>query len=265
MDTIPVVVPPLPRKVDWKRNLKPSMTVDWLRSAWGDFKTKPAISLAYGIVVFVVSLVLIAALFTAHRDYFLFPAIAGFMVAGPAFAVGLYEKSKKIAEGGDVSFASTMPKWSHSGGQIAFIGVLLVLLVMLWMRSAVIIYALFFGLLPFSGLDNIIPTLIGTPSGIALLVVGSLVGGLFAAFAFAISVFSIPMLLAQDTDAFTAMGTSMALVWNNLSTMLVWGAIVLGLFLVSCLTGFVALIVVFPLLGHATWHAYEAVQLSTEA
>jgi uncharacterized membrane protein len=265
MDTIPAVVPPLPRKVDWNRNLAPSMTVDWLRSAWTDFKTKPAISLAYGMVVFVVSLVLIATLFTSQRDYFLFPAIAGFMVAGPAFAIGLYEKSKKIAEGADINFSNTMPKWSHSGGQIAFIGVLLVLLVMLWIRAAVLLYALFFGLLPFEGLQSIIPTLIGTPSGIALLIVGSLVGGLFASFAFAISVFSIPILLAEDTDAFTAMGTSMALVWNNLPTMLVWAAIVLGLFLVSCLTGFIALIVVFPVLGHATWHAYEAVQHSNES
>ena len=260
MDTIPAVVPPLPRKVDWKRNLTPSMPLDWLGKAWSDFKTRPAISLAYGLIVFVVSVILVAALFTAQRDYFLFPAIAGFMVAGPAFAVGLYEKSKKISEGDDVTFANTMPSWNHSGGQIAFIGVILVLLVMLWIRAAVLLYAIFFGLKPFSGLESIVPTLISTPSGISLLIVGSAVGGLFAAFAFAVSVFSIPMLLAKDTDAFTAMGTSIALVWNNLATMLIWGMLVMGFFLVSCLTAFVALIIVFPLLGHATWHAYLAVQ-----
>ena len=260
MDTIPAVVPPLPRKVDWKRNLTPLMPLDWLRNAWSDLRTKPAISLAYGLIVFVVSVILISALFTSQRDYFLFPAIAGFMIAGPAFAVGLYEKSRKISDGEDVTFANTMPSWRHSGGQIAFIGVILVLLVMLWIRAAVLLYAIFFGLRPFTGLESIIPTLISTPSGISLLIVGSAVGGLFAAFSFAVSVFSIPMLLAKNTDAFTAMGTSMALVWNNLPTMLIWGALVLGLFLLSCLTAFVALIIVFPLLGHATWHAYQAVQ-----
>jgi uncharacterized membrane protein len=203
-------------------------------------------------------------LFTSQRDYFLFPAIAGFMVAGPAFAVGLYEKSKKIAGGSEINFINTMPRWSHSGGQIAFIGVILVLLVMLWIRAAVILYALFFGLIPFTGLEGIMPTLFSSSEGIALLIVGSAVGGLFASFAFAISVFSIPMLLAEDTDAFTAMGTSMSLVWNNLPTMLVWGTVVLTLFLISCLTGLFALIIVFPLLGHATWHAYEAVSLVGE-
>ena len=145
-----------------------------------------------------------------------------------------------------------------SGGQVLFTGVLLCLLMLLWMRAAVIIYALFFGLRPFPGLDHVAPMLFTTPIGWAMLV-GTVVGGLFAAFSFAISAFSIPMLLDERTDAFTAMGTSISLVWNNLPVMLAWGAIVLVLFLVSLVTGLVGLIVVFPLLGHATWHAYSAI------
>ena len=57
-----------------------------------------------------------------------------------------------------------------------------------------------------------------------------------------------------------AMGTSMALVWNNLPVMLTWGAIVLSLFLLSLVTGLGGLIVAFPILGHATWHAYRALR-----
>lgn len=67
------------------------------------------------------------------------------------------------------------------------------------------------------------------------------------------------MLLDQRTDALTAMGSSMALVWNNLPALLTWGAIVLALFLVSLATGLLGLIVVFPVLGHGTWHAYRAI------
>ena len=123
-----------------------------------------------------------------------------------------------------------------------------------WMRAAVIIYALFFGLRPFPGLDHVAAMLFSTPIGWAMLIAGSVAGGIFAAFSFAISTFSIPMLLDEKTDAFTAMGTSISLVWNNLPVMLAWGAIVLALFLVSVVTGLLGLIVVFPLLGHATWH-----------
>ena len=92
-----------------------------------------------------------------------------------------------------------------------------------------------------------------------MLVVGTAIGGLFAAFAFAISVFAVPMLLERRVDALTAMGTSMKLVWNNLPPMVAWGAMVLLLFAVCVATGLIGMIVIFPLLGHATWHAYRAV------
>ena len=92
-----------------------------------------------------------------------------------------------------------------------------------------------------------------------MLIVGTAIGGLFAAFAFAISVFAVPMLLDRRVDALTAMGTSMKLVWNNLPPMIAWGAMVLLLFAVCVATGLIGMIVIFPLLGHATWHAYRAV------
>jgi len=123
----------------------------------------------------------------------------------------------------------------------------------------VLIYALFCGLVPFPSLEHIAPMLFTTPVGWAMLIVGSAVGGLFAAFSFAISAFSIPMMLDRRVDALTAMGSSMALVWNNLPVMLTWGAIVLALFLLSLATGMLGLIIVFPLLGHGTWHAYRAI------
>jgi uncharacterized membrane protein len=96
-------------------------------------------------------------------------------------------------------------------------------------------------------------------------VVGSLIGGIFAAFSFAISVFAVPALLDQRTDALTAMGSSMAIVWNNRPVMLVWGAIVVVLFAVSVASALIGLILVFPLLGHATWHAYVAMRPETAA
>jgi uncharacterized membrane protein len=68
------------------------------------------------------------------------------------------------------------------------------------------------------------------------------------------------MLLNERLDAFTAMGTSIALVWHNLPVMLTWGAIVLVLILLSLIPGMLGLIVAFPLLGHATWHAYKALR-----
>jgi uncharacterized membrane protein len=86
------------------------------------------------------------------------------------------------------------------------------------------------------------------------------VGALFAAFSFAVSAVSIPMLLNERVDALTAMGSSVAYVRHNLAVMLLWGAIVLVLFVLSLATGLTALIVAFPVLGHGTWHAYRALR-----
>ena len=103
-----------------------------------------------------------------------------------------------------------------------------------------------------------------TVRGWSLIVTGTLVGGLFAAFAFAISVFSVPMLVSSRRDALTAMGTSFAMTVQNLVPMLAWGAIVTAGLAISALTGLLALIVIFPVLGHGTWHAWRAIAQGEE-
>ena len=260
MTSIPAVVPPLPREQTWKRNIPPAGAVGWLSAGWRDFTINSGASISYGLLVFLVSIVTVVGLFAFQRDYILLPAFAGFMVVGPVIGIGLYEKSRRIEEGRPVSLWQMIFVKPESGGQVLFAGVLLFLLTLLWMRAAVILYALFFGLRPFPGLDRIVPMLFTTEIGWVMLVVGSAVGGLFAAFAFAISAFSIPMLLSERTDALTAMGTSMALVWNNLPVMLTWAAIMLGLILASMITGLLGMIVVFPVLGHGSWHAYRTMR-----
>ena len=260
MTSIPDVVPPLPRERTWKRNVPPAAAFGWLSAGWRDFTILPAASVSYGVLVFLVSVVTTVGLFALRHDYILLPAFAGFMVVGPVIGIGLYEKSRRLEEGRSVSLWRMIFVRPESGGQILFAGVLLLLLTLLWMRAAVILYALFFGVRPFPGIDRIVPMLFTTEAGWAMLVVGSAVGGLFAAFAFAISAFSIPMLLSERTDALTAMGTSMALVWNNLPVMLTWAAIMLALIFAGMITGLLGMIVVFPVLGHGSWHAYRTMR-----
>ena len=243
-----------------RRRLPAATALEWLKSGWRDFITDPGPSAAYGIAVFAISLAIIWGLFALELDYILFPALAGFMVIGPLMAIGLYQKSRDIEAGNEVSLGRMIFVQPESGPQVWFTGVILCLLMLVWMRAAVIIYALFFGLRPFPGLGGVAHMLFMTPVGWAMLLVGTVVGGLFAAFSFAISVFAVPMLLAEKVDAFTAMGTSISMVFRNLPVMLAWGAIVLILFLLSVLTGLFGLIVAFPVVGHATWHAYRAIR-----
>lgn len=258
---IPPILEPLPaERTDWHRHLPAGAAFGWLVAGWRDFTHKPELSLVYGLATFAVSLLVVASLVDLGYDYILFPALSGFLVIAPMAATGLYEKSRRLAAGRDVTLAEMLLVRVRSGGQIAFVGLLLALLMVLWNRAATLLYALFFGLLPFAGLDTLIPVLLKTPEGWGLLGVGSFIGGIFAAFSFSISVFAVPRLLDERTDALTAMGQSMALVWNNLPVMLTWAAIVVVLFGLCVVTALLGLIVVFPLLGHATWHAFAAMR-----
>lgn len=259
-DAAPALDPSPPLAAQRRRHLPVSAAFGWLAAGWRDLWRTPGPSLAYGLMVFVVSAAVVWGLFRFRLDYILFPALAGFMVVGPLVALGLYQKSRDLEEGRPVSLKRMILVQPASGAQVWFTGALLCLLMLLWVRAAVIVYALFFGLRPFPGLDSVFAMLTSTPQGWAMLGVGTVIGGLFAAFSFAISSFGMPRLLDERVDAFTAMGSSISTVWNNLPVMLTWGALVALLCGLALATGLVGLIIIFPLLGHATWRSYRAVR-----
>ena len=242
------------------RNLPPLVARNWLAAGWFDLRRNPVQSLAYGLAVYVLSVLVIWGLIAIGVPSLILPALSGFLVVGPLLAIGLYEKSRRLQAGQPVTLANMIVARPRSGGQLVFAGLLLCLLVMLWLRAADLLYALFYGLLPFPGYDQILGQMLTTPRGWALILTGSAIGGLFAAFAMAISMFSIPMLLEGRVDALTALGTSFALTTQNLRAVLPWGAIVVAGFALSAVTGLLGLIVIFPLLGHGTWHAWVALR-----
>ncbi|MDZ4094527.1 MAG: DUF2189 domain-containing protein, partial [Paracoccaceae bacterium] len=242
------------------RDLPARAALGWLSAGWADLRDRPAQSLIYGLAVLALSACVILGLIRADLPWLIFPALSGFLVVGPLLAIGLYEKSRR--RHGDAPATLTQMLLVHpaSGGQLLFAGLLSCLLVMLWLRAADLLYALFFGMLPFPGFDHILAQLLTTPRGWALILTGSAIGGLFAAFAMAISLFSIPMLLERRVDALTALGTSFAITTQNLRAVLPWGVIVTLGFVLATATGLLGLIVIFPLLGHGTWHAWVALR-----
>ncbi len=260
LEPLPAIAPRVRPDTGFARNLPPLVALDWIAAGWSDFRTSPVQSLAYGLAVFALSVAVIWGLIAIGLPSLILPALSGFLVVGPLLAIGLYEKSHRLQMGQLVTLASMIVAHPRSGGQLVFAGLLQCLLVMLWLRAADLLYALIYGLLPFPGYDQILGQLLTTPRGWALIGVGSAVGGLFAAFAMAISLFSIPMLLERRVDALTALGTSFALTTQNLRAVLPWGAIVVAGFALSAATGLLGLIVIFPLLGQGTWHAWVSMR-----
>jgi len=265
MDSLPAVEPPIPRALSLNRQLRTEVAYEWLRAGWSDFISEDlAASVIYGLLVFVISVLLVGGLFWIDADYAFFPAMGAFLVVGPALAMGLYEKSRRRMAGEPSNLDDMIFVRTKSPFQLFYIGLILLLLCLLWMRAAVLIYALFFGFHQFPGFGPVMVSLFLTPAGWGLLFVGTLFGALFAALGFAISVLSVPMLLNERIDAFTAMGASINLVWHNLPIMLTWGGIVLSIFIGCMLSGLIGLIIAFPVLGHATWHAYVAIRGTPE-
>ena len=82
-------------------------------------------------------------------------------------------------------------------------------------------------------------------------------GGVLAAPVFASSVISMPLLLDRHVTAFQAVLASWRVVMANPLPMAVWAAILMALTLFGFVTAFIGMIVVIPLLGHASWHAYR--------
>ena len=226
----------------------------WLRLGWRDLTAHPDISLFYGLAFWCMALVL-GAVFRAKPEYTMTMA-SGCLLVGPFLAMGLYEVSRRRELGLAAGFVSSMTCWKcHLRSMGLLVGVLIVL-ELLWGRASLVVIAVFFN----TGMPSSVGVVqaVFNPDNLEFVLAYTLVGGAFAALVFAITVVSIPMILDRDTDAITAAIGSIEVVVTQPGVMLLWGALIVGLVAAALLLPWaVGLVLVGPLLGHATWHAYR--------
>jgi uncharacterized membrane protein len=67
----------------------------------------------------------------------------------------------------------------------------------------------------------------------------------------------MPLLLEREIDFVTAMLVSIKTVQTSPVVMLSWGATIAVLVFAAMLPAFIGVVVVFPILGHTTWHVYR--------
>ncbi len=230
----------------------------WLAAGWRDLWTKPNISLAYGLAFAVAAVLLTLLLAVADLQAVVLPLAGGFTLVAPLAAVGLYEMSRRLEKGEPVGWGDVLTAWKRARGQLPFFGGILAFAFFVWQQLALLLFMLFWGNNGIPPPSTFIPTLLFSPHGLLLLVVGTLIGGMLAAVVFSISVISVPLLLTEQLDAVTAIKTSLAAIATNPRPLALWAALIAGFMALGIATLSVGLVVAFPLIGHATWHAYRA-------
>jgi uncharacterized membrane protein len=233
---------------------------DALSKGIEDFWAVPTHAIFLCIVYPIAALVLAQLALDNDLLQLFFPLAAGFALIGPIAALGLYELSRRRELGLDFSWTHILDiRHSASIGGILVLGVLLVVVFLVWVTAAQAIYVANFGKASPASVLDFLRQVFTTHQGWTLIVVGNGVGFLFAVLVLMMYAVSLPLLLDRDVGAVTAILTSVRVVVRNPVTMAMWGVIVAGLLLIGSLPLFVGLVVVMPVLGHATWHLYRKV------
>jgi uncharacterized membrane protein len=254
LESAPDSAPPPTTALDIPLNtLRLGHIARWLGLGARDFLRAPGIGLFYGGCFVAMGWALLSVF--RYAPVYVLALSAGFLLLGPLLCMGLYRVSQQLERGAAPHFVDSLLAWRTRMGTLAIFGFALLVLEMLWGRAALVIFAVSFDGMPdFKG--SLLKVLAFEHIGFVVAYLG--VGALFAGLIFAVSVVSIPMILDRSTDAISAALTSLRLVFTQTGVMLCWGATITVLVVLALLPWFLGLLVVGPVLGHASWHAYRA-------
>jgi len=228
------------------KKLEVNAPIGWIKLGWQDLRRAPIQSLSFGAILVASSYLLAYLALTFGNYVVLFALISGFVFLGPMLAMTFYDISLQLQTGRTPTVAgSLMRSLHHVGNQMVF-AVILLIIFLVWARAASLIHV-FFPALAHPSLKELA----------TFLIIGNIVGSMFAAFVFCISAFSLPMIADRDVDTVTAVVTSFNAVLRNKTAMVVWVLWIVAAVAAGIVTAFIGLAITIPLIGHATWHAYQ--------
>ena len=227
---------------------------EWLGAGWKDLWQAPAASIPYGLIFMIMGYILVY-LVEAQFHYAL-ALTTGFLLAGPFLAMGLYDISRRLQMGEPATLVHALTAWRHNTMPILLFGIAIGLLMIIWARLS----AVLFGLIVTGQnmtLSSAVSQIFFSGSGLTFLLVFIGVGAVIAAVVFAISVVAIPMMLDRKVDFITAVLTSLTAVRANPGPMALWAALIVVFTGIGLISFYIGLVIALPLIGHATWHAYQ--------
>ncbi len=229
-----------------------------LRLGWRDFLAFRSDALMLVMIYPLIGLSLAWFAFHGNALHLLFPMIAGFSLLGPVAAIGLYEMSRQAERGAPVRWSAALGVLRAPAlGAIVGLGLLILALFMTWMLVAGWIHDITLGPLARATVAGFMRDVFTTPAGWAMIVLGMGAGLIFASVALMVSVVSFPLLLDRHVGLPVAVMTSVRVALANPVPVAAWGAIIAGLLVLGALPFLAGLVVVLPVLGHASWHFYR--------
>lgn len=231
-----------------------------LAAGWRDFLRAPLIGLFFGGIYAAGGIAIFLLLKVYHEPWWIIPIAVGFPLIGPFVAVGLYETSRRLAAGEPLNFGEILTVvFAQRKRQIASMAFVVLFIFWMWLYEVRMLLAIFLGFKSFSSVEAFLAVVSTTPEGMGFIGVGTAVGAGISFVLFCTTVIAIPLLLDREIDLITAIITSFKAVFQNPAPMLGFGVIVVALTFAALVPMFLGLLVVLPVLGHATWHLYKAV------
>lgn len=230
----------------------------WLARGWSDMRCARWISVFYGLIFVALGYVVTIGLYQLELFHLIWPFLTGFVLVAPVFAVGVYELSHRIQQGQPITLGSALMAWRRNPSRIFGAGLAMTFFLIMWIRTAALIYVLNFPyeMLSIQGLLN---QTFFSQQGLMFLCVGTVIGAVFAITAFLLSAVSLPMMVGEQADFLPAILISVFAVARNPKTMVLWAIIIIAVTALGIMTAMIGLAVTLPLIGHATWHAYQAI------
>lgn len=228
----------------------------WLGGAWGDMQKALLPCLAYGAALGLFSYWLVRSLYDSNAAFWVLALTCGFVFVAPMLAMGLYEAGRMIEKGQKPTLPGMVFVGSAVRQDVAYLGLALLLIYLMWGRIAQLVYGLSTYRLHRTVADFVAFAL-QTKEGHTMLISGAIVGGIIAFFTYCLVVIAAPMLLDRRANVFAAAATSFRAVSKNFLPMALWALVIVALVALAAATWFAGFVVIFPLLGLASWRAYR--------
>jgi len=235
----------------------------WLAAGWRDLCIAPGYSLTIGALFSGLGLAVTAGLYYLGVPYLIWPMTAGFILVAPLFCTAFYVISRAHEQGGRPTVSDVVSLWRKRASGVLGAGTALVFFMLIWIRLAALIYAINFPHTSLSVRQIAVDTLF-TTNGLTFILVGTMIGGILAFFAFLVSAVSLQTIVDGKAGLVPAILISIFAVLRNFVPMMVWAGVIVLFTVAGLAIGYVGLIVTLPLIGHASWHAYRGVIITAD-